>query len=329
MSVKSFFEGGSKSTAVAGESRGARQQAELPWVEKYRPKTVNDVSHQDEVVRTLSKSIETGNLPHLLFYGPPGTGKTSTILAIARQLYGPQVFRRRILELNASDERGINVVRTKIKTFSQVMASSEVVPGHPCPPYKLVVLDEADSMTPDAQAALRRTMETYSSSTRFCLICNYVTRIIEPLASRCAKFRFRLLPEEAMRGRLDHIAQAEGFRCSDAVKQQLTLVSGGDMRRAITLLQSAFRLEGAELSVDTITEISGRVPDEAIDAFLTACKTNQFAAVQRATADLVCEAYAASQFIEQLVDRIVADTTINDVQKAEIALALGDRKSVV
>ncbi|KAI0312728.1 P-loop containing nucleoside triphosphate hydrolase protein, partial [Amylostereum chailletii] len=145
-----------------------------PWVEKYRPKTIDDVSAQEHIVAVLEKTLSSTNLPHMLFYGPPGTGKTSTILALARQLYGPDNFRTRVLELNASDERGISIVRDKVKNFARQTPRAQTVASdgkvYPCPPYKIIILDEADSMTQDAQAALRRIMENYARITRFCLV---------------------------------------------------------------------------------------------------------------------------------------------------------------
>jgi DNA polymerase III delta prime subunit len=201
----------------------------------------------------------------MLFYGPPGTGKTSTILALAKQLYGPELVKTRVLELNASDERGISIVRAKVKDFARQQLS--VAPAHtimvedkdapdgvkqvryrdkyPCPPFKIIVLDEADSMTQDAQSALRRTMETYSKMTRFCLVCNYVTRIIDPLASRCSKFRFKSLDQENAVERVEAIAKLEGVSMDDGVSQELVRVAEGDLRKAITFLQSAARLVGA------------------------------------------------------------------------------------
>jgi replication factor C subunit 2/4 len=158
-------------------------------------------------------------LPHLLFYGPPGTGKTSTILALARQLYGAELLHERVLELNASDERGIDVIRNKVKRFAQVNVSAQTITrvdpttqqssAHHVPGYKLIILDEVDNMSSDAQNALRRIIEIYSHVTRFCLICNYVSKIIDPLTSRCAKFRFQPLPLHCIKQRLLHICEQE------------------------------------------------------------------------------------------------------------------------
>jgi len=189
-----------------------------------RPKNVDEISHQEHVVATLKTSIANGQLPHLLFYGPPGTGKTSTIVAVGRQLFGPD-FRKngRFLELNASDDRGIKVVREKVKSFAQGAIST----ANGLPPFKIIVLDEADSMTGDAQSALRRMMENYSKVTRFCLICNYVSRIIEPVASRCAKFRFAPLERGSMASRVRFIASEEHVNVPEPVLESLLECSNG------------------------------------------------------------------------------------------------------
>lgn len=193
-----------------------------------------------------------------MFYGPPGTGKTSTILACARQLFG-DMFKDRILELNASDERGIQVIRNKVKTFAQLTASGTRPDGKPCPPFKIIILDEADSMTHAAQAALRRTMEKEMKTTRFCLICNYVSRIIEPITSRCTKFRFKPLKDKMILERLKYICNKEDVKCDDQCLNALVETSGGDMRRAITCLQSCSRLKGKNVPVsyEDVLEITG------------------------------------------------------------------------
>ncbi|KAI5306802.1 hypothetical protein KEM56_007060 [Ascosphaera pollenicola] len=250
-----FFSNKARAAALAaGKSAALKDKTEdtrlQPWVEKYRPKTLDDVAAQDHTVTVLQRTLQASNLPHMLFYGPPGTGKTSTILALSKSLFGPSLYRSRILELNASDERGINIVREKIKDFARTQLSHPPSDPayrekYPCPPFKIIILDEADSMTQDAQSALRRTMERYSRITRFCLVCNYVTRIIDPVASRCSKFRFKTLDGGAAGGRLEEIIASENLRVDDGVVECLLKSSEGDLRRAITYLQSAARLVGA------------------------------------------------------------------------------------
>jgi len=309
--------GGTKAAAAAAPNRSSNR----PWVEKYRPKTVDEVAMQGEVVAVLKKTLEGHDMPHLLFYGPPGTGKTSTILAISRQLYGPTLMKERVLELNASDERGISVVRDKIKAFAQLTANSTSAEGYPCPPYKIIIMDECDSMTKDAQSALRRTMEVYSKVTRFCLVCNYVSRIIEPVASRCAKFRFKPLSEATQLVRLNEIKLKEEVDCSDATLDRLVVMSGGDLRQAITFMQSAHRLNGGtEVTTSDIEEIAGTVPEGAVGDFIARCKSNSFEQMQEAVTDLVASGFSANVFMNQIHDALVALPTdeATDVQKAVI-----------
>ena len=183
----------------------------------------------------------------------------------------PELVKTRVLELNASDERGIGIVRSKIKAFASGAVGTGgggtgASAGYPCPPYKLLILDEADAMTVDAQSALRRTMETHSRVTRFVFICNYVSRIIEPLASRCAKFRFAPLDGGAADARVAAVCAAEGVSLLPGAREALERVARGDLRRAITVLQSAVRLKGSEVSAETLEDVSGAVPAAAVEA---------------------------------------------------------------
>ncbi|CAB4297384.1 unnamed protein product [Prunus armeniaca] len=300
-------------------------QSSQPWVEKYRPKQVKDVAQQDEVVRVLTNTLETSNCPHMLFYGPPGTGKTTTALAIAHQLFGPELYKSRVLELNASDDRGINVVRTKIKDFAAVaVGSAHRQGGYPCPPFKIIILDEADSMTEDAQNALRRTMETYSKVTRFFFICNYISRIIEPLASRCAKFRFKPLSEEIMISRILHICQEEGLNLDPEVLSTLSSISQGDLRRAITYLQSAARLFGSSISKKELISVSGIIPEEVVESFFAACSGDNFDLANKEVNNVIAEGYPVSQMLSQLFEVVVESDDISDEQKARICKKMGE-----
>lgn len=265
----------------------------------------------------------------MLFYGPPGTGKTSTILALAKELYGPELFKTRVLELNASDERGISIVREKVKDFARMQLSNpsaEYRKQYPCPPYKIIILDEADSMTQDAQSALRRTMETYSKITRFCLVCNYVTRIIDPLASRCSKFRFKSLDQGNARKRLQEIADLEGVKCGPGAVDALIRCSEGDLRKAITFLQSAARLVGAVkpdtkdeeeeeedamdidddrvVTVKSVEDIAGVIPDDTIQDLVNAMRPPKsgvaYDKIAKVVTEMVADGWSATQLVTQV-----------------------------
>ncbi|KAF2754324.1 replication factor C [Pseudovirgaria hyperparasitica] len=348
--------------AAASSSKAPTTKQETPrtqpWVEKYRPKTLSDVTAQDHTITVLQRTLQASNLPHMLYYGPPGTGKTSTILALAKQLYGPDLMRTRVLELNASDERGISIVREKVKDFARSQLSNppagpagvEYRKKYPVPPFKIIILDEADSMTQDAQSALRRTMETYSKITRFCLVCNYVTRIIDPLASRCSKFRFKALDSVNAAKRLEEIAGNEGVMMEKGVTDALVRVSEGDLRKAITFLQSAARLvgatqaasgkvkegdamdvdgeSGATVTVAIIEEISGVIPDDTISRLQSAMqpgkKTSRYSSVANVVTDMVADGWSAAQVVSQLYEKVLYDETIPDLQKAKITMIFSE-----
>ncbi|CAB3401991.1 unnamed protein product [Caenorhabditis bovis] len=245
----------------------------LPWVEKYRPQTLTELVAHEEIVKTLSKFIENKTLPHLLFYGPPGTGKTTTVLAAARKMYPNTKLSSMVLELNASDDRGIDVVRNTIVQFAQtksLFSTAKDAAGDGIK-FKLVILDEADAMTKDAQNALRRIIEKYTDNVRFCIICNYLSSIIPAIQSRCTRFRFAPLEMKLIGPRLDHVVKQENLKMTDGGRTALLAVAGGDMRTVLNTLQST-AMSFAEISETTVYQCIGQpTPSEmksAVNALL-------------------------------------------------------------
>ena len=216
------------------------------WIEKYRPQRLEDVVGHEAITERLRRYINQQDLPHLLFAGPAGTGKTTSAIAIAKEIYGDD-WRENFLELNASDQRGIDVVRDRIKSFARASFG-----GYD---HRIIFLDEADALTDEAQSALRRTMEQFSDNTRFILSCNYSSRIIDPIQSRCAVFRFSPLGDEAVETQIGRIAETEDIELTDDAADALVYAADGDMRKAINGLQAAAVMGGRvdEAAVYTIT----------------------------------------------------------------------------
>ncbi|KAL1491005.1 hypothetical protein ABEB36_011667 [Hypothenemus hampei] len=209
------------------------QKLNLPWVEKYRPKTLDELVSHEEIIKTVTKFIREEQVPHLLFYGPPGTGKTSTILACARLLYTPAQFPSMVLDLNASDDRGIGTVKGPILTFASTRTIFKSG-------FKLIILDEADAMTLEAQNALRRVIEKYTENIRFCIISNFLGKIIPALQSRCTRFRFGPLSPEQIMPRLNYVIDEERVQISEDGKKALFTLAKGDMRKLLNILQSTW-----------------------------------------------------------------------------------------
>lgn len=291
----------------------------MPWVEKYRPDKIDDVAQQEEVVSALRNSLETGELPNLMFYGPPGTGKTTVALALMKQFFGKD-WRMRVKELNASDDRGISAIREKVKTFAQLsIGTSTEGLAATKGKFRVVILDEADSMTHDAQAALRRIMEEFVTVTRFIIICNYVSKIIEPLHSRCSKFRFQPVGAEFQKTRLLHICEQENVRIAPAALDTLIALSKGDMRCAVTMLQTAMSFYET-VDEDALVEVACAVPDRQVQALL------RMASESRTTDEVVLvirnflrDGYSGQQVLERLLDLLAGDARLPDLTKAKCA----------
>ncbi len=291
------------------------------WVEKYRPRRLDDIVGQEEVVARLKEFVRTKKVPHMLFYGPPGTGKTTAALALAYELYGEN-WRANVLELNASDERGINVIRERVKNFARTAPSGPV-------PFKLIILDEADNMTSDAQQALRRLMEMYAANARFILIANYVSKIIDPIQSRCAIFKFKPLSKEAVIKRLKYIAEKEGVKITEDAFEALWEISQGDLRKAINTLQAAASMGGV-VTADIIYELAGKIRHVELEELVKKAVTGDFFGAREVLRKLMLEKGASGlDILRLLMEEIIVKGKdlgigLNDEIKAEIAELAGE-----
>ena len=289
----------------------------MQWVEKYRPHTLNDITTQHNIIKSLQNGIQSKNIPHLIFYGGSGCGKTSTIIALAKELFGIKYYKERIIELNASDERGINIVRDKIKTY----AKQSININDDIPPWKIIILDEADTMTPDSQFALRRIIEEYSKITRFCFICNYHNKIIDPIISRCSLFCFKPIQDNDIYNKLKDIAQKENFDCSDNLINKIIKCSRGDLRKAINFLQKCYNAYSDTINNFILEEVSGILPNQIFMELMNNIFTKQLSNIDKQVKYIFLEGYSLVNQILLFHDFIINSNLTNE-QKSKIILKI-------
>lgn len=286
------------------------------WAEKYRPKHLDDMVDQKEIVERLKSFVKARNVPHCIFAGPPGTGKTTAALCLARDLYGNS-YREHLMELNASDERGIDVVRETIKTFARSRSIGEI-------PFKIMILDEADNMTTDAQQALRRTMEKYTESCRFIMCANYSGKIIEPIQSRCAPFRFSFLPKEEHDKYVCQIAQKENVNLLPDGLEAIFEVCGGDMRRAMNTIQSAASMN-KPVDSKLIYAVTGRANPMDVQKMLVTAVNGDFSEARKQLRDMLQKyGVPGNDIIRQIHSEIFKTKEIPEPLKIKLVDYVGE-----
>ncbi len=284
------------------------------WIEKYRPQRLDEVAGHEDITERLSRYVERDDLPNLLFSGPAGVGKTTSAVAIAKELYGDD-WESNFLELNASDQRGIDVVRDRIKNFARSSFG-----GHN---YRIIFLDEADSLTSDAQSALRRTMEQFSNNTRFILSCNYSSKIIDPIQSRCATFRFGPISEEGVTEQILKVAEQEDIETTEEGVEALVYAADGDMRKAINALQAA-AVMGEVVDEEAVFTITSTARPEEIEEMVTDAIEGNFGTARSTLDDLLTnKGMAGGDVIDQL-HRSVWEFDLSDEETVRLMDRVGE-----
>ena len=286
-----------------------------PWIEKYRPKKLSEVVGQEHIVKRLLSYAEAKEMPHMLFAGRAGIGKTTCALALAAELYGESISEC-FLELNASDERGIDIVRGKIKDFARSIPLAQVR-------FKIIFLDEADALTSEAQQALRRTMERYSDNTRFILSCNYSSRVIEPIQSRCAVFRFMPLTDEHIGKIVDNIAKNEHITLDADSRKAIITVSEGDARKAANVMQGACFLS-TKVKAEDVFKVASRATPKEVAAIVTAAVGGNFTEARKMLFETIGKYGLSGEDVLLSMYREITALPIADVQKVMLVDRIGE-----
>jgi len=287
------------------------------WTEKYRPKKFEEIVGQEEILKRVKALVNSNNIPHLLFAGPAGTGKSTLALIVVKELFG-DAWRENYLELNASDERGIDVVRNTIKDFARTLAFDSN--------FKIIFLDECDALTNDAQQALRRTMEKYTKTCRFVLSCNYSSKIIEPIQSRCVIYRFKPLNGEDIEKQMQVVADKEKLEIDKKAKAAINYVAQGDLRKAINIIQACSGIE-TKINEETVYSVSSRARPEQVQEMILLALDKKFLEARKKLDELMYE-YGMSG--EDIVKQLFRETMnlekdkLSDQDKVELVDTIGE-----